>query len=187
MNHKIYTPVFLALSILIGLFWLKPVYEASMDKSTQINTIQKDLLKSDAKLAELQKLKASFSSGSTSTISAQVKKMATKWDTGHVMSTIMLSDFTKPDGLLPARIAIGSISVNPWTVLPSGISLGSANFSVRATNLESLLWFLTYLTKNADMVFVIDSISLPLDTSDRSRENDEISLSLQLGVYYYAP
>ena len=84
-----------------------------MDKSTQINTIQKDLLKSDAKLAELQKLKASFSSGSTSTISAQVKKMATKWDTGHVMSTIMLSDFTKPDGLLPARIAIGSISVNP--------------------------------------------------------------------------
>jgi len=94
-----------------------------MDNSIQVNTIQKDILKSDTKLNELKKLKESFSSGSLSTISAQVKKMATKWDTGHVMSTIMLSDFTKPDGLLPARISIGSISVNPGTVLPSGISL----------------------------------------------------------------
>ncbi len=187
MNHKIYTPLFLALAILLGLFWLKPLYESYMDKEVKIHSVQKEVIKSQSKLDELMKLKTTLSSGSLSEASARVKKMWTKWDPAHIMSTILLSDFTKPNGLLPASVAIGSISVDPGTILPSGISLWSVSFALRATNLESLLSFLTYLTKNADMVFVINGISLPLDTSDRSHENDEISLSLQLGIYYYAP
>ena len=49
-----------------------------------------------------------------------------------------------------------------------------------------MIAYITYLTQSAPYVFLIDEISLPIDTA---ASNDAIegglTLSLSLGVYYY--
>jgi hypothetical protein len=116
----------------------------------------------------------------------KVKKINQKWNTTDIMQRIMLTDFTKGGSLAPARISIGSISVTRGSKLPSGISLGSVNVAVKAATLTDMIDYITYLTTVSDTLFLLDSINLPIDTNPSDTSGDGgVSLSLQLGVYYY--
>jgi ABC-type dipeptide/oligopeptide/nickel transport system permease component len=184
MNKKIYTPIILALTLFLTFFVMKPLYTDYTQKQSELQKTQKDLESYKKKMELLMSLKTQISSWAQSDIWEKVKKMGSSWNPGQIMSTIMISEYTKPTGLGTAPITIGSISVNPGNKLPSGLSLGSVSFSVRAESVQILIDYLTYLTKNAPRIFVIDAISLPIDTRLET-SNEPISLSLTLGVYYY--
>jgi hypothetical protein len=163
---------------------MKPLYTEYTQKQSELQKTQKNLELYKKKMELLSSLKTQISSWAQSDIGEKVKKIGSSWNAGQIMSTIMISDYTKPNGLGTAPISIWSISINPGDKLPSGLSLGSVSFSVRADSTQSLIEYLTYLTKNAPRIFVIDNISLPIDTAVES-SNEPISLSLTLGVYYY--
>jgi hypothetical protein len=186
--NRVYAPILLGISVLIGIGILRPVYSSYLDTSIQYKNQLNLKEQKQKELDTLNAFRESFlASGATSDIQQKIKKIDQKWDAANVMAAITMNDFTRGTAISPARIAVGSISVNKGSKLVNGLSLGSVNFSVSALTVEDLITFITYLSTSQDskFVFTIDGISLPLDTGLTDDTSTQISLSLSLGVYYF--
>jgi hypothetical protein len=185
---RIYAPVILGITILLGLFITRPMYETFLSENIQYGSLENKKSEKEKVLADLVKMQKTFSSGSTWTtdLVEKVNKLWKKWDTSEVMSVVMLNQFTMSNAITTPPISIGSISVDRWTKLPSWLSLWSVSFNVTAASLDDMIDFISYLTQSASYVFTIDSISLPIDTVEETGMSETwLSLSLSLGIYYY--
>ncbi len=200
-TNRIYTPFVLGITILIGIFVTKPLYEAYQGREIQRATlvtqksektkIYNDLLEMQSTFV-LTNTGSKINSGTLNNTGAtkfidQVNRLSKKWDTSEIMAVVMLNNFTLSNSTLtPARISIGDLSVNHGAKLPSWLSLGGISFSVTAGTLTDLIDYIAYLTQSSPYVFTIDAISLPIDTAEPGFMTDKsISLSLSLGIYYY--
>lgn len=185
--HRAIVPTLLGLSIFIGIFIFRPIYQNYMDISLTHTREQKNSEEKQKLLSELQALKTSFeASWSTNDRNEKIQRLSTKWNASGFMSAITINDYTRATELTQAPIKIGSISVWKWTKGMNGLSLGTISFSVGARSIDDMVEFITYLTQKSPYVFTIDSISLPIDTSI-STDSAPIALNLTLGVYYFEP
>lgn len=55
--------------------------------------------------------------------------------------------------------------------------------TISARNTDEIVNYLTYLTKESPIAFILDDVNLPIHTADSSQET--LSLPLVLGVYYF--
>ena len=158
-----------------------------MEKSTTFTSVETNRESKVKMRDELLKIQAEFASGATSDIAKKVEKINKKFEASDIMETIMLNDFTKTGVGTDAKIAIGSISVDKWAKLPSGLSLGHVSFNVSGTDMYDVIDYITYLTTNSSYAFTLDDIILPIDTapSESLTNGGKFSLALSLGIYYY--
>ena len=186
--NRVYAPLLLGITILIGIFIAKPMYESYMSKQIQYASLQNQKIDKQKILTDLERMQRSFTANNTwSTEFVQkVNKLWKKWDTTDVLSAVMLNEFTTATTLAPSRITIGDIVVNKWSRLPSWLSLWNVNFTVSAWSLDDMIAYITHLTQTSSYAFTIDSIVLPIDTGEvQWVTQSEVSLSLVLGIYYY--
>lgn len=80
-------------------------------------------------------------------------------------------------------ISIANITLSKGDKSPNGLSVANIALSVKAQDVMSLSNFLDYLTngKNNKKSYIIKSLNFPLDTT----KNDPLSVSLELGMYYF--
>ena len=183
-TNRIYTPIVFAIALIIGVALLRPAYTNYMDARTEQASSVRIQAERQKELTALTDLQASFSSSGTTALTERVKKLNKKWNEAAVMSEVMLTEFTKWSEFVWAPILISSISLDKGKKLPSGLSLGSVKLSVTWRSVDDVINFLTYLTTASSYVFTLDSISLPI-SAPVQKETDWVSLSLDLGVYYY--
>lgn len=187
-TNRVYAPLLLWITILLGIFLAKPMYETYMSREIEFANLEIKKEEKEAKLKDLEILQKSFAKNSTWTteLIEKVNKIWKVWDTTDIFSAIMLNDFTRASSLAPARVSIGDISVDKWFKLPSWLSLWSVSFSVTANSLDDMIAFITHLTQTSEYTFTIDSIALPIDTGENlSWTQQELSLWLALWIYYY--
>ncbi len=168
------------------MFVLKPLYTNYLSKKTALAIVEKSETEKQASLDKLVALQKAFATGSGSTeIVEKVKKIDQKFDTSNIMSTVMLNDYTRAWEWGRPRVAISSVSVDKWAKLPNGLSLGTVSVSLSTSSVEEMIDFITYLTQLSNFVFTINSITLPIDTTNTTGNATWVSLNLALGVYYY--
>lgn len=186
-QNRIYAPILFGVALLIGVVFFKPLYTGYMDNLTETNTLTKNVQEAEQKIAALQKMQEGFRTGTGQTdLINKVKKIDKKWSEADLFSAVALNRFTQNTGVIPAQIALGTISVDKGKKLSNGLSLWTVNFVVSATSVDAIIDYITYLTTESDFIFTIDSISLPIDTAPTdSNQNGGVTLSLALGVYYF--
>lgn len=186
-TQRIYIPILLGITLLFGIFVTRPLYENYMNKEIEYAKIQKSYTEGEQQLKNLQTMQKSFALNSSwsTDIVKKVNKIGKKWDSAEVISAVMLNEFTLTNSFTTARINIGWITVDKWRNLPSGLSSGTVSLSVSSANLDDMVDYITYLTQNAPYIFTIDEIALPVDTGEEQDNQNGVSLSLSLGVYYY--
>ncbi len=186
-QNRIYAPILFGVALLIGVLFFKPLYTGYMDNLTEANTLTKNVQEAEQKIAALQKMQEGFRTGTGQTdLINKVKKIDKKWSEADLFSAVALNRFTQNTGVIPAQIALGTISVDKGKKLSNGLSLWTVNFVVSATSVDAIIDYITYLTTESDFIFTIDSISLPIDTAPTdSNQNGGVTLSLALGVYYF--
>ena len=186
-QNRIYAPILFWIALLIGVLFFKPLYTGYMDNLTETNTLKKSVQDAEQKIAALQKMQDGFRTGTGQTdLINKVKKIDKKWSEADLFSAVALNRFTQNTGVIPAQIALGTLSVDKGKKLSNGLSLWAVNFVVSATSVDAIIDYITYLTTESDFIFTIDSISLPIDTAPTdSTQNGGVTLSLALGVYYF--
>lgn len=186
-QNRVLAPIALAASIIIAVMVLRPLYLDYIEKSTLSRDTAKTLETKISERDALEKIQAQFNSGATSDIMKRVEQLNKKFVVSDIMEAVMINDYTKTTLSSWARISIGNISVNKWTKLPNGLSLGQVSVGVSGSDMYSVIDFITYLTTTSPYAFTIDSISLPIDTdvTQALTNNGQYSLSLSLGLYYY--
>lgn len=183
-SNRIYSPILLALTLLVGIFLVRPLYTEYMDTKTEKLTVENLKTESQKELDSLIALQASFAASGSTELTEKARKLDKKWNEAEIMSAVMLNDYTKGSTYIPAPIAISSISLNEGKKLPSGLSLGTINLSLTAWDIDKVIDYLTYLTTNSEYVFTLDTINLPI-SSPTQKETNNIGLTINLGVYYY--
>lgn len=80
-------------------------------------------------------------------------------------------------------INIASISLSKGEKTPNGLSLATITLSLKTEDINSLSNFLNYLTNSKinKKSYIINSLNFPFDTV----KNDPVSVSLNLGMYYF--
>ncbi len=156
-----------------------------MDMKAQEKNAQNIQISQQKILDSLTVLQTSFQSESGSTeLVSRVKKLDKKWNEPAIIHSIMLNDFTRPIQVSQAPIEIQSISIDKGTRLPSGLSLWNIQLTLQWKTIDDIIDFLTYLTKNTEYAFTLNTINLPLSTPVTKDESDTV-LSVSLGMYYY--
>ena len=182
--NRIYVPIILALGLMWAIFVLRPMYTNFMDTDTKkadLTTTQSDRQKN---LDALISLQTSINSSWSSEIAEKVRKLNQGWDEAKIMTAIMLTDYTKWNGITPASINISTISIDKGKKLPSWLSLGSITLTLSSDSIDNVVDFLTYLTSSSSYIFTLDTIQLPL-TAPAQKETQWVTLPIELGVYYY--
>lgn len=178
--NRVYAPILISIAIIVGVFVLKPAYTDYLAKQTQLATLDKTKMDKQAFLNNLLAIQKSLASSSGSTeIIEKVKKLDQKFDVSNIMATVMLNDYTRPTAISRPKISIASIAVDEGSKLPSGLSLGNVSLSLSSTSVDDMIDFITYLTKSSNYLFTIDSISLPIDTTDTA---NSAGVSLNIGL-----
>jgi hypothetical protein len=184
--NRVYAPILLGLGVLFAIIILRPVYSDYLDVSNQYRSQSISLEQKQKQLADLEAFAKSFTTSWSSTDTQQkIQKINQTWDSIKIMSAITLNEYTRGTAITPAPIAIGSISVDKWSRLVNGLSLGSVSFSVTANSVDQMISYITYLAKGSPFVFTLDSISLPIDTGLTDASQVPVSLWLKLWVYYF--
>lgn len=120
-NH-IYGPILIGISLILGIFVLRPLYTNYLDQQVERTSVEKSQESKQKMLDELIAMQKAFASSGVTDLSEKVKKLNQKFDTSNIMSVIMLNNYTKPTALSQPRISIASISVDKGNKLPSGLS-----------------------------------------------------------------
>lgn len=95
-STRIYAPIIIGISIFFTIFGLKPLYTTYMDTTMQSDAVESSKLAKEKNLDDLIAMKQSFESATGSTeLAEKVKKLASKWSEADILSSIMLSDYTK--------------------------------------------------------------------------------------------
>lgn len=80
-------------------------------------------------------------------------------------------------------VSIWDINMDKWQKLPNWLSMASVSFNIGAKDIETLNWYLDYLTwKKSNIRFVIKSIAVPLNTE---KTDSMTKASLNLWMYYF--
>ena len=109
---RVYAPILVAVSILIGLYVLRPSYMNYLSAETNVATAQRMQTTKQNVLNELETMKKTFSASGNSLLAQKIAKLNKKWDSGDIMSAIMLNNYTKGSPIATAPINIGSIVVD---------------------------------------------------------------------------
>ena len=184
-KQRIYAPIIVGITLFVIVFVLYPIYTKYVDAKTQIATLEKTQSEKQKKIDEIKSIQSLFAGSGSSELKTKIQKYNHPLDSSMIMETIMLNKYTQSTPLTPGAIRIGAISVDKWKKLPSGLSIASTSINVSADTPDQLIDFITYLTTESNLAFTIDSINLPLDTGTAPANNNGISLSLSLGVYYF--
>ena len=183
-SNRIYAPILLALTLLVGIFAIRPLYTEYMDTKIEKQTLEKTQTELKNELNALIALQATFASSGSTELTEKARKLDKRWSEADIMSAVMLNDYTKGSAYIPAPISISSITLDEGKKLPSGLSLGTINLSLTASDIDKVIDYLTYLTTNSGYVFTLDTINLPI-SSPSQKEVNNIGLAVNLGVYYY--
>lgn len=176
--NRVYAPILLSITLILGMFMLKPAYTEYLAKQTQLATIEKQKAEKKLLLESLTAVQKSFSESGSSEMIEKVRKLDQKFDVSNIMSVVMLNDYTRPNAISKPKISIASISVDKGSKMPSGLSLGTVSLSLSSLSVDDMIDFITYLTQSSGYVFTIDSIALPIDTLNTTPLASGVSLNI---------
>ncbi len=184
-KQRVYAPIIVGITLLVIVFVLYPIYTKYVDTKTQIATLEKTQAEKQKKIDEIKAIQSLFAGSGSSDLKTKIQKYNRNFDSSTIMETIMLNKFTESTALTPGAIRIGAISLDKWKKLPSGLSIASASINISADTPDQMIDFITYLTTESPLAFTIDKINLPIDTGTAPQNNNGLSLSLSLGIYYF--
>jgi len=184
-KNRIYAPIIIGFSLLIIIFWIYPLYTSYTDTSVEIASLSKSVSDKTGQINTIKNMQERFAGSGSDDLKVKVQKYKNAYSTSDIISTVMLNKFTESSTFTPAMINIWSINVNPGRVLPNGLSLATVSLSITAGDPKQIIDYLTYLVNESAYAFTIDAISLPLDTATDTASTTGITLSINLGVYYY--
>lgn len=184
-QNRILAPICLGIALLCGIMILKPSYATYIENKSVISSLEKEQAKLTQEYESLKAIKDNIGSVLSPEKLERIQKLAKKYDTSDIMSTVLLNNFTKDSANESALISISSISVSKWKKLPNGLSLGNVAISFQGKTIADIITFITYLAQSTDYVFTLDSISLPIDTAPESVMAGSYGMSIGLWVYYY--
>lgn len=111
-QNRIIAPICLGLTLLLGIFFLRPAYATYIEKKSILASLQREHTNLDSELIALNAIKNNIASVLTPEKLAKIEKLSKKYDSTEVMSIVMLNDFTKDTQERRAPIEIASISVS---------------------------------------------------------------------------
>jgi hypothetical protein len=179
-THKTAAPILFGVALLIGIFGLRPAYATYIEQNVMKQSLEKSYTNLETEYNTLKAIKENMSSTLSPEKQARITKLAKPFNTSDIMSTVMLSNYTKSSGGLPAEITLSNVSVTPGKKLPNGLSLGSVSMSMQATSIANIIAYITSLTQESPYIFTLDSISLPIDTAPEDVANGGYALSISL-------
>lgn len=185
-RNRIIAPILIGIAIVLAVAVLKPAYSTYIEKQSLLTVTAGEKTKKTEQLVALKQLQAQFQSGVTSDFAKKIQKLDHKLSNTELMRAVMINDYTRPTGSQNAAISISTIAVDKGVKLPNGLSLAHVNVGIQGNSLSDVVDFLTYLTKDSEYSFILDEISLPIDTApDTTGVAGGFGLALSLGVYYY--
>ncbi len=111
-QNRVLAPIVLALSIILGVFLLRPFYTNTIEQSVITDRVQSTLEGKTDTYNSLLKVQELLNSGTTSDLSKKVAQLNQGFNVSDIMGSVMLNDYTKSTLSANAPIAIGSISVS---------------------------------------------------------------------------
>lgn len=185
-KNRVIAPILIGVSILFGVLAVKPLYTSSIETRSALATVNASIEQKTSDKEKLIQIKNMSSSGMSDAIKAKVTQLDRKFVPSDLMQEVMLNKFTeKQDSGVPT-IIVSNISVDKWGKVPSGLSLGHVNISIRGTSLDAVIDYLTYLTTESGFAFTLDNITLPIDTDpETTLAPTSYAMSLSLWVYYF--
>lgn len=187
-KNRVYAPLLVALSILIFIFVARPMYGAYSASSSELLSLETQIEQKKSEYAKLQELEKSIQD-ETSPFASRIEKISQPFHEANILEAVMVNnDFTRKNPQGTSLISLGDVTLSPGTKLPNGLHMGTIHLSIISGSIDNIVGYLTYLTQNAPYAFVLDTITLPLNsTPTSSLENSQVSVSFQvtLGIYYY--
>ncbi len=164
-------PVILVLvGLFIGGFFTYDLYYSSMEKSSNLEDVTREVEGYRKTLDSLNTLKQSVASD---TAQADVVRYAGNYREDQILESIF--------AVSGSGVSIGSVSLNPGERLPSGISLASVGLSIQADSVARLNTFIDDLTGvYGKRRYLVKGLTFPMDTDASA----PVSASVQLGLYY---
>lgn len=164
--------VFICLSILIGFFFTMDQGYSYIEKKDTFETTKKELDEKKSTLVKLQNLEKSIESNTE--LNNDIERFAGEFREDSIFNSI----FATING-----INIANISISKGEKSPNGLSIASISLSLKAQDSTALSNFLNYLTNSQvdKKSYIIKSLNFPFD----STKNEPVSVSLELGMYYF--
>lgn len=188
-KNRVYAPIIVGVTLLLIVFLVYPAYAQFVDHKNTIHSLEASKSEKQSTISEIEALQAKFATWDSTALTKKIEKYARPFVSSDIMEAITINTHTQWSSLRPATINIGGVSLSKWGKLPSGMSLGTANISIAAVSLDDIINYLNYLTVRSKMAFIIENISLPLDTApsllNNTGNNAGINVSITLWIYYY--
>ena len=185
-RNRIFAPILIGMTIILAVVALKPAYTAYIEKANALDTLATEQRSKTEDLIILKKLQSEFLSGGVTDLGKKIQKLDQKITTTELMRSVMINDYTRPNGLQTAPITVSNISVDKGNKLPNGLSLAQVQVSIQGASLTDIVNYITYLTQESNYSFILDELSLPIDTAPEDAALERgFGLGLTLGVYYY--
>lgn len=185
-KNRVIAPILIGVSILFWVLVVKPLYTTSIETRSALATVNTSIEQKTSDKEKLIQIKNMSGSGMSDAIKAKVSQLDRKFIPSDLMEEVMLNKFTEKQNSGTPTIVVSSISVDKWGKVPSGLSLGHVNISIRGTSLDAVIDYLTYLTTESGFAFTLDNITLPLDTDpDTPLVSSSYGMSLSLWFYYF--
>ncbi|PID84604.1 hypothetical protein CSB09_00075 [Candidatus Gracilibacteria bacterium] len=178
-----YGPVFVALAIIVALFFAHPQYQKYFDLGATSTNLETQKQKFTQELSDLQNIKDEYSASSGSSL---VSKIAQPFENSEVLDAVMINSFTKKNLDFAPDITITNISIDEGKKLPNGLYQASVNLGLTAGSIDTIVDYLSYLSSSTKYAFTLDTINLPIDTEVGITSGDtDISMNVTLGVYSF--
>ena len=185
-RNRIYAPILVGITIILAVVAMRPGYTAYIEKQGSLEAAHAEQLSKTEDLVTLKKLQSEFLSGGITELGKKIQKLDQKITTTELMRSVMINDYTRPNGSQTAAITVSSISVDTGKKLPNGLSLAQVQISIQGNSVSDIVNYITYLTQDANYSFILDEIALPIDTAPEDTAlQSGFGLTLTLGVYYY--
>jgi hypothetical protein len=176
------TPILFIVVIILFAFYARPAYSEYIEAKAKTITIEKQLSDRQAYHAELSKKKAELANNAS--LRLLQAKYAKPFQEEKIMRTLLVNQYTTSLDSYN-KVIINNIGLGKGSKLPNGLSYGTVGLTIQTKTLETLEGFIEdIIINNSEYTFVIDTISLPLDTSGE-QVTDGYILPLSLGIYYY--
>ncbi len=178
-----YWPVFVALAIIVALFFAHPQYQKYFDLGATSTNLETQKQKFTQELSDLQNIKDEYSASSWSSL---VSKIAQPFENSEVLDAVMINSFTKKNLDFAPDITITNISIDEGKKLPNWLYQASVNLWLTAGSIDTIVDYLSYLSSSTKYAFTLDTINLPIDTEVWITSWDtDISMNVTLGVYSF--
>ncbi len=182
-KNRVYAPIILGIAIFLLVFATRPLFSGYSNSTTELATVKQIAEEKQTEYDRLKAMEQAFQEGNDKELFDRVKKIEKDLVESDIFEEIMVNDYTNTSGF-SSKIRIGNVSVDKGSKNPSGLYRGSVNMSISASSVSDIIDYLTYLVKDTDFAFTLDSINLPIDTAAESTSGG-VSLSVTLGIYYY--